>query len=98
MRTVSGNNATITSTFLSPSDIKLPNMNITERVPTANPKRVYANAHAYHINSIAVNSDGETFMSADDLRINLWSLGLSDQSYSTFIQSFTTYYYANLTF
>ncbi len=37
-------------------------------------KRVYANAHTYHINSISVNSDQETFLSADDLRINLWNL------------------------
>ena len=28
-----------------------------------------------HINSIALNSDGETFISSDDLRINLWNLG-----------------------
>ena len=40
----------------------------------ATTRRVYSNAHAYHINSIAVNSDGQTFLSADDLRINLWSL------------------------
>ena len=28
----------------------------------------------YHINSVGVNSDGATFLSADDLRVNLWSL------------------------
>lgn len=42
-------------------------------------------AHAYHINSISVNSDGETYISADDLRINLWNLDISDQSFSKFI-------------
>ncbi|CAE7940700.1 phr2aB, partial [Symbiodinium sp. KB8] len=36
--------------------------------------RVFANGHAYHINSIGVNCDGETYLSADDLRINIWSL------------------------
>ena len=41
---------------------------------TALAKGVYANAHAYHINSISLCSDQETFLSADDLRINLWSL------------------------
>ncbi len=46
------------------------------------PRRVYANAHTYHINSIAVNSDQETFISTDDLRINLWHLEQSDQSFS----------------
>lgn len=41
---------------------------------TALAKRVYANAHAYHINSISLCSDQETFLSGDDLRVNLWSL------------------------
>ena len=45
-------------------------------------RRVFANAHAYHINSVSVNSDGENFMSADDLRINLWNLEVSDQCFS----------------
>ncbi|MCL7023085.1 hypothetical protein MKW94_029277 [Papaver nudicaule] len=45
-------------------------------------RRVYAHAHDYHINSIANNSDGETFISADDLRINLWNLEISNQSFN----------------
>lgn len=45
-------------------------------------KRIYANAHTYHINSISVNSDQQTFLSADDLRINLWSLDVTDQSFN----------------
>lgn len=36
------------------------------------PRRVFANAHTYHINSISVNSDYETYMSADDLRVTLY--------------------------
>jgi serine/threonine-protein phosphatase 2A regulatory subunit B len=39
-------------------------------------------AHTYHINSISINSDGETYISADDLRVNLWNLEVSDQSFS----------------
>ena len=50
----------------------------------ASPRRTFANAHAYHINSISVNSDQQTFMSADDLRINLWHLEITDQSFSMF--------------
>lgn len=46
------------------------------------PRRVFANAHTYHINSISVNSDFETYMSADDLRINLWHLDITDRSFS----------------
>lgn len=45
-------------------------------------KRIYANAHTYHINSISVNSDQQTFLSADDLRINLWNLDVTDQSFN----------------
>ncbi|KAL6888219.1 hypothetical protein ACP4OV_009245 [Aristida adscensionis] len=45
-------------------------------------RRVYSHAHDYHINSISNNSDGETFISADDLRINLWNLEISNQSFN----------------
>lgn len=48
----------------------------------ASPRRIFANAHTYHINSISVNSDQQTFMSADDLRINLWHLEITDQSFN----------------
>ena len=44
--------------------------------------RKFANAHAYHINSLSMNSDGETFLSSDDLRINLWSTGLDRNSFN----------------
>ncbi|KAL6012546.1 Serine/threonine protein phosphatase 2A 55 kDa regulatory subunit B beta isoform [Asimina triloba] len=45
-------------------------------------RRIYAHAHDYHINSISNNSDCETFISADDLRINLWNLEISNQSFN----------------
>lgn len=45
-------------------------------------KRVFANAHTYHINSLAMNSDGDTFASADDLRINWWSLEDNNTSFN----------------
>lgn len=48
----------------------------------ASPRRIFANAHTYHINSISVNSDQETYLSADDLRINLWHLEITDQSFN----------------
>jgi WD40 repeat protein len=69
---------------LALQSIRLPQSTVRDRVTTSTPKRVYAHAHTYHINSIALNSDGETFMSADDLRVNLWSLAISNQSFSTF--------------
>jgi serine/threonine-protein phosphatase 2A regulatory subunit B len=54
----------------------------TDLMVEASPRRVFANAHTYHINSISVNSDHETYISADDLRINLWHLGITDQSFN----------------
>lgn len=64
------------------SSLRLPLMSTCERVVTATPKRTYSNAHAYHINSIALNSDGESFMSCDDLRINLWNLNISSSCFN----------------
>ncbi|XP_009578895.1 PREDICTED: serine/threonine-protein phosphatase 2A 55 kDa regulatory subunit B gamma isoform [Fulmarus glacialis] len=46
------------------------------------PRRIFANGHTYHVNSISVNSDCETYMSADDLRINLWHLAITDRSFN----------------
>jgi len=45
------------------------------------PKKVFQGAHSYNINSVAFNSDGETFISTDDLRINLWNLGVSHEAF-----------------
>jgi hypothetical protein len=49
----------------------MPTVNTTDTLLTARRRRVYSNAHAYHINSISLNSDCETYISADDLRVNL---------------------------
>jgi serine/threonine-protein phosphatase 2A regulatory subunit B len=68
--------------FFTRQTLRLPRMTHHETIVTATPRRVFQNAHAYHINSISVNSDAETFISADDLRINLWNLNIPDQSFS----------------
>ncbi|KAJ3180876.1 protein phosphatase 2A regulatory subunit cdc55 [Irineochytrium annulatum] len=67
---------------LTRSSIKLPKLIHHDTMIAAIPRKIYQNAHAYHINSISVNSDGETYLSADDLRINLWNLNISDQSFN----------------
>ena len=66
----------------SAKQLRLPVLTHHDNIIAAVPRRIYANAHAYHINSISVNSDGETYISADDLRVNLWNLNVSDQSFS----------------
>jgi serine/threonine-protein phosphatase 2A regulatory subunit B len=45
-------------------------------------RRIYANGHAYHINSISTSSDCEHFISADDLRLNLWNFEVSDTAFN----------------
>ncbi|KAL7416062.1 protein phosphatase 2A regulatory B subunit [Mrakia frigida] len=62
--------------------LRLPRLQQHDSIVAAVPRKVYANAHAYHINSISINSDQETYISADDLRINLWNLNISDQSFN----------------
>ncbi|XP_024972146.1 serine/threonine protein phosphatase 2A 55 kDa regulatory subunit B beta isoform-like isoform X2 [Cynara cardunculus var. scolymus] len=64
------------------SSLRLPVVTSNETNLVARCRRVYAHAHDYHINSISNNSDGETFISADDLRINLWNLEISNQSFN----------------
>ncbi|MQL72595.1 hypothetical protein Taro_004912 [Colocasia esculenta] len=53
-----------------------------EDVTSARCRKIYAHAHDYNINSLSNNSDGETFISADDLRINLWNLEVSNQCFN----------------
>ncbi|EDO14533.1 hypothetical protein Kpol_246p2 [Vanderwaltozyma polyspora DSM 70294] len=67
---------------LSLQTLKLPKLSDHDKIITAAPKRIYSNAHTYHIHSISVNSDQETFLSADDLRVNLWNLDIPDQSFN----------------
>ena len=72
---------------LSPAQsrlLRLPRLVYHDTIVAAVPRKIYANAHACRMNSLSVNSDGETYISADDLRINLWNLGISDQSFSMF--------------
>jgi serine/threonine-protein phosphatase 2A regulatory subunit B len=78
-----------TATKLSPTsptplsaDITIPKLAHYQTITTATPKRIFSNAHGYHINSISMNSDGETFISADDLRIHLWNLNLSNECFN----------------
>lgn len=64
------------------SPVQVPVLRPMDLMVEASPRRVFANAHTYHVNSISVNSDGETYLSADDLRVNLWNLEITDCSFS----------------
>lgn len=64
------------------TELRVPTVVPTELTVEASPKRIFANAHTYHINSISINSDQETYLSADDLRINLWHQEVTDESFN----------------
>jgi len=66
------------------SDLKLPMAEQSgDSIVVATLKRNFAqDVHAFHINSLAVNSDGETFLSADNLRINLWNANVPDKAFN----------------
>ena len=64
MDTSEGENSKITT-------LQVPKVVPSELVIESYPKKIYANAHTYHINSISCNSDAMTFLSADDLRVNV---------------------------
>ncbi|KAJ7217281.1 protein phosphatase 2A regulatory B subunit [Mycena pura] len=66
----------------SPHHLRLPRTMQHDTIIAAVPRKIYANAHAYHIHSISVNSDQETYISSDDLRVNLWNLNVHDQSFN----------------
>ncbi|KAK0423261.1 hypothetical protein QR680_008053 [Steinernema hermaphroditum] len=51
-------------------------------VVKAVPKRVFANGHTYNIHSLSASPDGETFLSADELRINLWNYNVANESFN----------------
>ncbi|KAJ8753613.1 hypothetical protein K2173_022854 [Erythroxylum novogranatense] len=55
---------------------------LSEDTARASCRKVYSHAHDFNINSISNNSDGETFISADDLRINLWNLEIHGQCFN----------------
>lgn len=72
--------------IITPDKLRIPKFRKSRHLTIeARPRRFFANAHAYHINAVSVNSDQETFLSADDLRINLWHLDVTNQSFSMFI-------------
>ena len=70
------------SRFVGSDSLRIPKLTKGEEVLTASNTKKYSNAHAYHINSISVCSDGETFLSSDDLRVNLWNLNRCDRSFN----------------
>lgn len=64
------------------ASIKIPHIEYGDLVTIPSLKRSYSSAHAYHINSLSVNADGQTFLSSDDLKINFWHLEDPERCFS----------------
>lgn len=45
-------------------------------------RKEFSNAHNYHINSVSLSADGEHFLSADDLRVNIWNIDNNQTTFS----------------
>jgi len=52
----------------------LPKSNVIGEGYFAKEKYQYRGCHNYNVNSISLAQDGEIFLSADDLRINMWNI------------------------
>jgi serine/threonine-protein phosphatase 2A regulatory subunit B len=59
---------------ISLKNVALPKLKTIDKGYCPSLKRSYANLHNFHINSISVSTNGENFLSADDLRVNFWNL------------------------
>ena len=81
VQSVLENNLTL-SQRNSSNSLTLPKVVSREKVVAATPKRIFSSAHAYNIHSISPSSDGEIFISSDDLRINLWNLNSSEIAFN----------------
>lgn len=66
----------------SEKDTKFPSMQVTERGLMPTLLKTYPQLHSYHINSLSACSNGENFLSGDDLRVNLWSLDRTSEAYN----------------
>jgi len=64
------------------ASLRMPSLHPVQCIATASLKRTFSNGHAYHINSLSFSPDGETYLSADDLRINLWNLHTNESTFN----------------
>lgn len=67
---------------VSIGSLKFPALQKLEPTLLSTTRKLYGNAHTYHINSLALCSDMDTFISSDDLRVNIWCLDHSDVCFS----------------
>ena len=67
-------------------ELKLPRRNGTYQkkklpLPKHKLRMEYRNGHKFHIHSVSASSDGEHFISGDEVGINLWSINSNNVGY-----------------
>lgn len=72
----------VLSRFITPLQLKVPRCRKGEKRVKTQERKVYSNAHAYHINGIDITSNNECFISSDDLRLNYWDFERPDEVYN----------------
>lgn len=68
--------------LLAKGKVMLPRSKVVNEGWEGRCKAQYKSAHEYHINSLNLSPDGENFLSADDLRVNLWHVNDTTQVYN----------------
>jgi len=63
-------------------DTRFPQMQVTESGLMPTLLKTYPQLHSYHINSLSACSNGENFISGDDLRVNLWTLDRTSEAFN----------------
>lgn len=68
--------------LLQKGKLMLPRSKVVNESWEGRCKSHYRSAHEYHINSLCISPDGEHFLSADDLRVNLWNVEDTKEVYN----------------
>ena len=68
--------------FVAQAQLRMPAPYPVQSIATATLKRTFSNGHTYTSIASSFSPDGETYLSADDLRINLWNLATNRSTFN----------------
>ena len=64
--------------------INTPGSNIAPVQVYSSMKKSFPNAHVYNIHTVSIHNDGSSFLSADDLRVNIWDIEDNTKCFSKY--------------
>mmetsp|Transcript_15267 Transcript_15267/g.24810 ORF Transcript_15267/g.24810 Transcript_15267/m.24810 type:complete len:520 (-) Transcript_15267:1377-2936(-) len=65
------------------NSLRVPTVEVIDSAVTAVPKREFSgNIHKFSIHSLCLNSDGESFLTADNLVVNQWNIERENSAYN----------------